>query len=108
MSREKIGKKKTSTVSAKQALDALLAVGYETVTPDKDRVVRPTERAAVKQNPGVLVSKSGRSIHLVFGGEAGEVQRAHELFVPAKGMLSHNEVTGIETRAKIKLLKHDT
>ena len=102
-----IKQKKSSTVSAKQALEALLGVGYQTIAPDKDREIRPTERAAIKKNPYILVSKSGKSIHLVFAGGANEEQRAHELFVPAKGMLSHNEVTGIETRAKIKLIRHD-
>jgi hypothetical protein len=107
MSREKIGQKKSSTVSARQALELLLEAGYQTVTPERDRVVRPTERAAIRQNPDRLMSKSGKSIHLVFAGESNDQNRASELFVPAKGMLSQNEVTGIETRAKIRLINPD-
>lgn len=102
-----VKQKKSSTVSAKQALDALLAVGYQTIAPDQNRVVRPTERAAVKANPDRMVSKSGKSIHLEFVGEDWVPGRESNLFVPAKGMLSHNEVAGLEARAKIKLLTHD-
>jgi hypothetical protein len=95
--------KKSSSVSAKQALEALLAIGYRTVKPDPGREIRPTERNAIRQNPGILVSKSGKSIHLVFTGDNSNLQHAPEIFVPAKGMLSFNEVKGLEMRAGIKL-----
>ena len=94
--------KKSSTISAKQALQALLTVGYQTGEPE-DRHLRPTERANHKKHPDVQLSASGKSIRLFFNAENNEEGRAPQIFVPAKGMLSHNEVTGLEQRAKIKL-----
>jgi hypothetical protein len=93
--------KKSSTISAKQALQALLAIGYETGDPT-DRRIRPTERANVAKNPDIQLSNSGKSIRLFFNGESNEECRAPELFVPAKGMLSINEASGLEQRAKIR------
>lgn len=94
--------KKSSTISAKQALQALMAVGYTTQEPEERRI-RPTERANHKKNPDIQLSKSGKSICLYFNGESNELARAPQIFVPAKGMLSQNEVTGLEQRARIKL-----
>jgi|GEM_PF-3710699 hypothetical protein len=93
--------KKSSTISAKQALQALMDVGYTTHEPE-DRRIRPTERANHKKTPGVQLSASGKSICLFFNGESNELARAPQIFVPAKGMLSQNEVTGLEQRARIK------
>ena len=97
--------KKSSTISAKQALEALLAIGYQTGEPE-ERQLRPTERANHKKHPGVQLSASGKSIRLFFNAETNTEGRAPQIFVPAKGMLSQNEVTGLEQRAKIKLADH--
>ena len=93
--------KKSSSISAKQALQALLDVGYESGEPT-DRRIRPTERINVKKNPDIQLSNSGKSIRLFFNGENNEEGRAPELFIPAKGMLSINEAAGLELRAKIR------
>lgn len=97
--------KKTSSISAKQALQVLLDVGYVTAAPE-DRPLRPTERANHKKNPDVQLSVSGKSIRLFFNGESNQEGRAPQIFVPAKGMLSHTEVTGLEQRAKIRFTDH--
>ena len=97
--------KKSSTISAKQALQALLAIGYETGEPE-DRQLRPTERANHKKNPNVQLSASGKSIRLFFNAENNEEGRAPQIFVPAKGMLSQNEVAGLEQRARIRFSDH--
>ncbi len=94
-------RKKTSSVSAKQAMDALTAIGYQTIAPDKDREVRPTERKAVRENPDRMISKSGQSVHLIFAGPP-QSGRAPSLFVPIKGMLSHGQAESLENLAKIK------
>lgn len=93
--------KKSSTISAKQALEALLAVGYSTKEPE-DRRIRPTERANHKKNPGIQLSNTGKSICLFFNGENVENPRAPQIFVSAKGMLSQNEVKTLEERARIR------
>ncbi len=94
--------KKSSTISAQQALQVLLDIGYSTKEPD-DRRIRPTERANHKKNPGIQLSKSGKSIRLYFNNiNSSDVIRAPEIFVPAKGMLSLHEASALEDRAKIK------
>ncbi|AGH98161.1 hypothetical protein [Micavibrio aeruginosavorus] len=93
--------KKSSTVSAKQAIEALTAVGYSTRPLDQDHRIRPTERANYQKNPGIDLSNSGKSINLYFNGSADE-GRAPQVFVPAKGMLSIGQAETLEKQAKIK------
>jgi len=96
--------KRSSTISAAQALKALLQVGYQTVQPDPDHRPRPTERAEGRGSRDVALSRSGKSIQLFFNGVLpNEEQRAYKLLVPAKGMLTQNELKFIENGAKIKI-----
>lgn len=92
--------KKSSTISAKTAFEALLKVGYVTKEPD-DRVIRPTERELHRKNPGKLLSSSGKSIKLFYEGATNEEGRAAEVFIPAKGMLSIMQTATLEKLAKI-------
>ncbi|WP_435641917.1 hypothetical protein [Micavibrio aeruginosavorus] len=93
--------KKSSTVSAKQAIAALTTVGYSTRPLEDNHRIRPTERTNYSKNPGIELSNTGKSINLFFNGSADE-GRAPQVFVPAKGMLSINQAETLEKQAKIK------
>ena len=101
-----VKQKKSSTFSAKVAMDALLKAGYVTHEPD-DRRIRPTERDLHRKNPGVQLSSSGKSIKLYYNGETNPEGRVAELFIPTKGMLSINEAETLQKLAKITLSNLD-
>lgn len=95
-----VRQKKSSTISAKTAMEALLRAGYVTHEPD-DRRIRPTERELHKKNPGVQLSSSGKSIKLFYDGERNDEGRVMEVFVPTKGMLSINEAETLQKLTKV-------
>lgn len=95
-----VKQKKSSTISAKTAMEALLEAGYVTHEPT-DRRIRPTERENHNKHPGVQLSASGKSIKLFYNGEAREDGRAAEIFIPAKGMLSINEAATLQKLTKV-------
>jgi hypothetical protein len=88
-----------SSVSAKAALAALQEAGYTTET--RSGAPRPTEKAAALKHPGAELSRTGKSLRLVFAGEALD-GRDRELFIPVKGMLTKGAVNALETAAHIK------
>jgi hypothetical protein len=94
-------KKQSSTISAKTAMEELKKAGYETHTPDPNRVIRPTERNLQRKNAQVEKSKSGKSIMFYYNGASDGVQRAEEVFVPAKGMLSVEQVQTLQKLTKV-------
>lgn len=102
-----VKQKKSSTISAKTAMEALLKAGYITHEPD-DRRIRPTEREEHRKNPGVQLSASGKSIKLYYNGESDNIGRVAEVFVPAKGMLSINEADTLQKLTKVTFSNLDT
>jgi hypothetical protein len=101
-----VKQKKSSTISAKTAMEALLKAGYETHAPT-DRRIRPTERHNHAKNPGVELSASGKSIKLFYNGESREENRVAEIFVPAKGMLSIKEADTLQKLTKVTFSNFD-
>lgn len=101
-----VRQKKSSTISAKTAMEALLRAGYVTHEPDERRV-RPTERELHKRNPGVQLSASGKSIKLFYDGERSEDGRVMEVFIPTKGMLSINKAETLQKLTKVTFTNLD-
>lgn len=93
--------KQSSSISAKTATEALLKIGYQTKAPDRDRIIRPTEKHLNRKNPGIEKSASGKSVLLYYTGNDDGIPRAAELFVPLKGMLSIEQVQTLQKLANI-------
>lgn len=102
--------KKSSSVSAKQMMQALTEMGYVSahfsekadrtpkcsVRDEHDKAYRNANNAGIPEVSRSAISNSGSSIHLIFKGEtSGRHTPAQELFVPAKGMLSQGQLKAI-------------
>ncbi len=110
MSREKILKTRTSTVSAKQAFNLLSENGYQVERIKKADVIpihdlKPTYKEDVKIARGVFgenarLSDSGKSVFLRHFNH--QTRKATCVLLRVKGMLTHEEITALEAITGLK------
>lgn len=112
-----VKQKQSSSVSSAQMIKALKDMGYVTAHFEEKEHDQPkagfrmqhkksyrnVTQAGLKDASRTALSISGKSVHLVYAGEAinGRYPE-YEIFVPAKGMLSQNQLKTIMQKTGVR------
>lgn len=99
MSREKIGPKQSSTVSAREAYQRLVDHGYRPCLVNEEKPLRSEDWKAVIVDANVVHSASGKSIQMI--DATGQNRSPVDLKI--KGMMSESSVSFFEKKVKIPM-----